>query len=338
LNEIGVVIIGRNEGERLGRCLASALGSGRVVVYVDSGSTDGSVALARSLGAVVVDLDMSRPFTAARARNAGLERLLAEDPAVALVQFVDGDCELVEGWLERARREFADCAELGAACGRLRERFPDRSPYNRLADIEWDTPVGDARACGGIVLMRVEALRQAGGFDAALIAGEEPELCVRLRALGWRVRRLDAEMALHDIAMTRFGQWWTRAVRAGFAYAQGFALHGRPPERHGLAECRSILFWAVALPGLALALAWPTRGLSVAVAAAAYAASFLRIARRHRRRGLAPADARLYAAACIVGKLPNLLGMARYAWRKLAGTSGRLIEYKGAADSRVARA
>jgi glycosyltransferase involved in cell wall biosynthesis len=67
----GLVAIGRNEGERLRRCLISAQGVYDHVVYVDSGSSDDSVALAESFGAVVVVLDTARPFTAARARNAG---------------------------------------------------------------------------------------------------------------------------------------------------------------------------------------------------------------------------------------------------------------------------
>ena len=65
----GAVVIGRNEAERLRHCLNSLLGGGLTIVYVDSDSVDGSAALARSLGAEVVQLDLSRPFTAARARN-----------------------------------------------------------------------------------------------------------------------------------------------------------------------------------------------------------------------------------------------------------------------------
>ena len=110
---------------------------------------------------------------------------------------------------------------------RVRERHPDASPYNKLCDIEWNTPVGDAKSCGGDAMMRVSAFRQVGGFDAGVIAGEEPELCVRLRANGWTLERINAEMTLHDAAMTRFSQFWKRAKRAGHAYAEGAAVHGR---------------------------------------------------------------------------------------------------------------
>src|SRR2546428_105430 len=177
--EVGVIAIGRNEGERLRRCLASVVGRGLLVVYVDSNSTDGSTELARSTGADVVDLDMSLPFSAARARNAGFERMMRTAPAVKYVQFVDGDCEVAEGWIDRAKRELENRPEVAVVCGRRRERFPEASIYNRLADLEWDTPVGEAESCGGDAMMRVGAFRAAGGVDPDVAAAEEPGLCPR---------------------------------------------------------------------------------------------------------------------------------------------------------------
>ncbi|MCE9606893.1 MAG: glycosyltransferase [Planctomycetia bacterium] len=214
-DRIGVVAIGRNEGERLRTCLRSLVGRAGAVVYVDSGSTDGSVALARSLGAEVVELDLALPFTAARARNAGFERLRQVLPAVEFVQFVDGDCEVRSGWLADAIAAFEGQPRWAVVCGRRRERRPEASVFNRLCDIEWDTPVGEASACGGDALMRVVAFVEVGGFDDSLIAGEEPEMCVRMRRHGWTIHRLAAEMTWHDAAMTRLGQWWKRTVRAG---------------------------------------------------------------------------------------------------------------------------
>jgi GT2 family glycosyltransferase len=245
LKQVGLVAIGRNEGKRLHQCLLSVLGKVAHVVYVDSGSTDGSIELARSLGVDVVELDLSTPFTAARGRNAGFHRLLQANPQIEFVQFVDGDCEVVEGWLERALHELESQSNVAVVCGRRRERFPEQSIYNRLCDIEWDTPVGEATACGGDSMMRVEAFQQVGGFNPTLIAGEEPELCVRLRQKGWKIFRLDAEMTLHDAQMTRFGQWWKRSLRAGHAYAEGAWLHGREPERHWVKESRSIWLWGL---------------------------------------------------------------------------------------------
>ncbi|HWE37749.1 MAG TPA: glycosyltransferase [Isosphaeraceae bacterium] len=334
MSELGLVVIGRNEGDRLRRCLGSVVGRGRVVVYVDSGSTDGSVAMARSLGVEVVELDMSTPFTAARARNAGLGRLLELDPGVDYVQFVDGDCSVVAGWLERAAVELDGRPDCSVVCGRLREQYRDRTIYNRLADLEWDRPAGEALACGGIAMMRVADLRAVGGFDPTLIAGEEPELCVRLRRRGGKVVRLADDMAWHDAAMTRFGQWWRRMVRAGFASAQGAWLHGAAPERHCVRQVRSNWFWGIVVPALALGLAWPSRGLSPALLLG-YLALGLRTWRGARRRGMTSADAGLYAAACVVGKLPQAWGQARFHALRLLGRGASLIEYKGPAAAAV---
>ncbi|WP_225027982.1 glycosyltransferase family 2 protein, partial [Xinfangfangia pollutisoli] len=247
---IEAVAIGRNEGARLQACLMSLQAQVGRVIYVDSGSTDGSVALAQALGAEVVALDMTLPFTAARARNAGLARVSG---GAEFVQFVDGDCELQPGWVAAALAAFAAHPAAVVVCGRRRERHPGASLWNRLADREWDTPVGRAKACGGDALMRVAAVRAQGGYREDLIAGEEPELCLRLRGAGGEVWRIDAEMTLHDAAMTRISQWARRTVRAGHAFAEGAALHGAPPERHWVAETRRALLWGAVLPLVALA-------------------------------------------------------------------------------------
>lgn len=327
MNRLGIVAIGRNEGERLRRCLESAMGRGGNVVYVDSNSSDGSVAMAREMGAAVVELDLSTPFTAARARNEGFANLLALDPQCEFVQFVDGDCEIVGGWLERAAAELAGNEKLAVVCGRRRERHPEGSAYNKLCDIEWNTPIGEARACGGDAMMRVIAFTQVGGFDASVIAGEEPELCVRLRQADWKILRVAAEMTLHDAAMTRFRQWWKRMVRGGHAYAQGCAMHGAPPERHWVRENRRIIFWGIVLPIVILALAWPTRGISFALIGL-YAVLWWRTLGHAKRRGLAPVDARLYATHMILGKFAEAQGLITFWISRLLGRRTKLIEYK----------
>jgi glycosyltransferase involved in cell wall biosynthesis len=331
VNRIGIVAIGRNEGERLRRCIQSAIGHAGAVVYVDSNSSDGSVATARELGAAVVELDLSIPFTAARARNEGFQKLLSLDPQCEFVQFVDGDCEIVAGWIERAATELSGDDKLAVVCGRRRERHPEASPYNTLCDIEWNTPIGDAKSCGGDAMMRVSAFKQVVGFDATVIAGEEPELCVRLRHAGWKIRRIDAEMTLHDAAMTCFGQWWRRMVRGGHAYAQGRAMHGAPPERHWVRENRRIVGWGIFLPILILALAWPTRGLSF-ILLGLYALLYVKVLRYARGgRGLAPAEARLYARHMVIGKFAEAQGLITFWKSRLLGRRTKLIEYKSAA-------
>jgi GT2 family glycosyltransferase len=326
---VGVVIIGRNEGERLRRCLASLAGRASSLIYVDSGSSDGSVALAAGMGAQVVELDPLLLFTAARARNAGFARLRELEPGIELAQFVDGDCEVVTDWTEKATAQILKDPKLAVVCGRRRERYPQASVYNRLCDIEWNTPVGDADACGGDALIRVGPLAEVGGYNPDLIAGEEPDLCLRLRQRGYRVLRLEAEMTLHDANITRFGQWWRRSVRSGHAYAEGFSRHRREPGKYCAKSVRSNLVWGAIIPCLALALLAPSRGWS-SILLASYLVLGLRISRSSRRGGLSRPDARLYAVFCVLGKFPSAYGQLRYWVRRLAGKRSALIEYKRA--------
>lgn len=316
--DIAAVVIGRNEGERLIACLDALAEQVGSVIYVDSGSTDGSQQAARDRGAEVVALDMDKPFTAARARNAGFVRLMDRAEPPVYVQFLDGDCALQSGWVAAARAFLDDTPKAAVACGRRRERFPGASVYNGLIDAEWDTPVGRARSCGGDALMRVTALEEVGGYNPNLIAGEEPELCVRMRARGWEIWRLDAEMTLHDAALSRFSQWWQRTRRGGYAFAEGVAMHGAPPERHCVPELRRIVVWGMVLPlltvlgamvtpwALLFLLAWPAQVL------------------RLRVRGM-PWYRALFLT---LSKLPEAQGALTYWWRRLTRARARLIEYK----------
>lgn len=327
LESVGIVVIGRNEGERLRKSLLSVLKSPVSVVYVDSGSSDDSVAMARSMGISVVELDMSIPFTAARARNNGREHLLKDRPDLAYVQFLDGDCEVAQGWLETAAKALEENSEVAVVCGRRRERFPDKTIYNKLCDMEWDTPVGELTACGGDSMMRLESLDEVGGFNPNLIAGEEPELCFRIRAKGGRILRLDAEMTLHDADMTRFSQWWKRGVRAGHAYTERRWMH--KAEEHGYMRRQTLSIWAYGfvLPILVLALAWPTNGGSV-VLLLIYALLGYRVFLHQRRRDTSRKDAALYALSCVLAKFSQAVGQIKFHLNRLAGRRTVLIEYK----------
>ncbi|MGB8932624.1 MAG: glycosyltransferase family 2 protein [Anaeromyxobacteraceae bacterium] len=327
MSRIPVVVIGRNEGERLARCLASIALAGARAVYVDSGSTDGSCELAARAGADVVPLDPRRPFSAARARNEGFARALALQPELELVQFLDGDCELAPRWLADGERALRERSRVAAVCGRVRERHRERTIYNRLCDLEWDVPAGEARSCGGNAMMRGSAFREAGGFDPALVAGEEPELCVRLRGAGWRILRLPAEMATHDAAMSRFGQWWRRAVRCGWAYAEGAALHGAPPERHWVKERRSALVWGLLLPLATLLLTFTVHG-AFAAALGAYPLLGLRVYRWASRRGVARRDALLLGAFVVLAKFPESLGVAQFLALRGLGRRRRVFDWR----------
>ncbi|MEP0247329.1 MAG: glycosyltransferase family A protein [Roseobacter sp.] len=320
--KLAVVIIGRNEGDRLLRGLASVIAADRVV-YVDSGSTDGSQAAAEAAGAEVINLDMEQPFTAARARNAGLEHLRQNGEKPELVQFMDGDCELQPDWLPAAQSFLNDQVAVGVVFGRRRERFPEATLYNRLCDWEWDRPLGEARACGGDALMRMAALDAVGGYNPTLIAGEEPEMCVRLRAADWKIWRIDAEMTLHDAAMTRIGQFWSRARRAGHAWAEGATLHGAPPERHCVDQVRRAVFWGAAVPLFILVLV-VAFGLPALTLFLVYPLRAIRMALREGATRSAWERAWLLS----IGKFAEVLGILEFHIRRIIARPRGLIEYK----------
>lgn len=317
--KIGAVIIGRNEGARLRVSLASVLPHIQAVIYVDSGSTDGSVDTAQTMGADVVSLDMASPFTAAKARNAGYRRLLTLHPQVRFIQFVDGDCEVVPEWIDVARQYLETQPDCAVVCGRRRERYPERSIYNRMCDLEWNTPVGDTLSCGGDALIRVEALTQVQGYRDSLIAGEEPDLCLRIRQQGWRVHRLDQEMTRHDAAITQWRQWWRRTVRGGHAFAEGAWLHAASPERHWVRETVRAALWGALLPTAIAALGLlvdPRAFLLVLL----YPLQWIRLSVRD--------GAPLFAFFTLVGKFAEAQGVLKFFLTKLFRRPRRLIEYK----------
>ena len=322
---VAFVVIGRNEGERLGQSLRTLRAVSDQVVYVDSGSTDGSVALARNLGAIAIELDDSAPHTAARGRNAGFREARARYPTCEYVQFIDGDCILEPGWLESATDFLDSNSKAAVACGRRIEAHPDESFYNRLIDEEWDTPIGRADYSGGDALVRASAFEQIGGFRPELKAGEEPEMTTRLRAEGWEIWRIDAPMTIHDARIHRFGQWWTRSVRGGYGYAEVWSTTGQLPRRVFDAQLRRAFFWALGLPLVVMVVALIVREpLLLLALPAVYGAQILRIA---VRRDLSLRSVQS-AAMILLAKLPESIGALSYF---LGQQSNRLADYKSTA-------
>jgi len=317
---IGVVVIGRNEGERLKKCLHSIVGMVSHIVYVDSGSSDDSVSFASGLGVHIVDLDMSQPFTAARARNEGFDKLLIEFPDVEFVQFVDGDCEFIEGWFENALSAFVLDKEkdsLAVVFGLCKERFPNASIYNDDANRGWKIPTGYTETCGGNTFVSVEAFNAVGGFNQALIAGEEPDLCLRLRRTGWKILSIPYDMVWHDVNILKFSQWVNRAVRTGHAFAEVAWRHRKFPEKYWFRHNARVFSWGLLLPiAFGLLSLYDIRLLGLFII---YPVQVVRIAMK---------EDWLYAYFCVLVKFPQAIGQAKFFFNQLLGKKSTLIEYK----------
>lgn len=326
--DVAVVVIGRNEGARLGATLARAGEHDGPVVYVDSRSTDGSVDLATALVDLVVTLDHG-PLSAARARNEGAAAVRLRWPSVRCVQFVDGDCVLAPGWIERAAAALDAGTKIGAVCGWRVESNPTRNVFHRAANVEWRTGgVGDVEAFGGEAMIKLAAFDEAGGYRSDVIAGEDPELSARIRQNGWRIQRLDDVCSVHDIAMSGVVQWWRRAVRTGYGFSY---VAGLDQRRGGVftADVRRATLWGVAAPIGAVASTVASRSTwPLAVLAARYGLSGLRAARSMRAVGLPLGDRLAWGYSCSLSAVPAGVGVVRQRLDRLRDRRSAIIEYR----------
>ena len=326
---IGLVVIGRNEGQRLLLSLQSMQSSRCPIVYVDSGSSDNSVEIARPLVSCLHQLDPQTPFSAARARNEGFEQLMALFPTLQFIQFVDGDCVICEGWLAAAAAAMQQDNKRAAIVGHLQELNPELSVYNRMCAMEWRSPAGDLTnfgALGGISMIRADVFKQLGGFKANVIAGEDSEFGVRLSLAGYKVTKIDHLMAIHDANMTTFQQWWKRAVRGGHAIGQRSDLNGNTVAQDCVKERKSTLVWGVFLPILALFLLIFAGPWSLLILFA-YVFLAAKVYFYRRKQGENSRDALTYAQYMPFVKMANGLGLLKFYVNKTKH-SYEIIEYK----------
>ncbi len=324
---IAAIVIGRNEGERLERCLRSVLASIAQVVYVDSNSSDASVGRARAMGVHVVEL-REGPFTAARGRQAGIAEAKRLFPGVHYVHFIDGDCVLDPSWVDVAARYLDEHPRVAGVFGRRREVHAKDNFYSLMVDLEWEMPEGPTICHGGDALDRLSALDEVGGWSADLIAGEDPDLGFRLREKGWEIHCLRREMTLHDVGMTRLSQYLKRARRSGHAYAEVGWRHRHGKGRVFLKRVASIVFYGLGVPLLAIVLGvlyWPALIVPVLI----WARLFAHLHLYARRRGCSTAQSMAYALVTILCKSASALGVLRFGVGLLSGKRSTIIEYKG---------
>jgi glycosyltransferase involved in cell wall biosynthesis len=326
--DVGIVVIGRNEGERLIRCLESVRevpALSNRTVYVDSGSNDGSPDVALRMGALAVPLSADRPFNAARARNEGFEALRRLIPDLKYVLFVDGDCTLNPTWVPKSLELMEARNDVAVVCGRRRERNPVQSVYNELCDMEWDTAQGEVASCGGDFLIRAAAFEEISGFNSDLVAGEEPEMCARLRERKWAILRVPVEMTTHDAAILRFRQWWHRTARSGYGNTQVAWIHRRSRSCIEKRSVISAVFWGGILPS-AICLGSVIDPLALA-AASLYPVQICRIA---IGRGLTEKKSWVYAVFMLIAKLAELNGVIAFVVSSVHRILPHTFEYKRA--------
>lgn len=324
---VGAVVIGRNEGERLLSALNSVLGANVPVVYVDSRSTDGSVANAMGLGVPVVELSQDRPINASRARNEGVAALISAYPSVLYLHLLDGDSTLDPEWLPVATLYLNEHPKVAFVAGRLREKDRETNLLRRLCDMEWYREPSCDAECGGLGVVRVEAYQSVGGLDETLIAGADPEFYARLKSAGWEVHALEAEMGVHDSGMLSWRQWWTRSVKGGYAYAHARMWGGWRRQR------LSAVLWGAILPAISVFGSVAFSPL-LSLALLAYPIQIIRVRYGSSKSIFSSSDQWLYAVSCLAIKFPQCIGIAMFEYRKILKRHGALIEYKKASQSK----
>lgn len=323
MEEIGIVVIGRNEGDRLRTSLDSALTTKYCVVYIDSGSKDLSVQISRAKNIPTVELQNTEPFTAARARNAGFKFLKELYPNIKYVQFVDGDCQLIEGWIPYGVTYLKEHADIAIVTGDLHEMEAKESIYNNLCELEWRKDPGETLSCGGNFLIKSEVFQKLGGFKCKMIAAEEEEFCSRVRKEGWKICNLKHPMAIHNASMHHISEWFNRSIRTGYAFAQSLYENIEPHTK----EYYSTLFWGLLFP-IAVLLSWYVYGPHALDLLFLYPLLAIKIY-WNKRKTWTEYESIIYSLFCVIGKFPNVIGLLKYHLDRIRGKFRGTIDYKG---------
>lgn len=312
MNQIGIVVIGKNEGKRLEKCLEALTPFAKPIVYVDSNSHDQSVPFAKNLGIEVVLLTHNKT-TAALCRNAGFKRLMEMAPGTTLVQFVDGDCALDPQWLSFAEKVFESEPQVAIVAGILDERDAHQNIYKQLSQIEWYRAAGEIDYTGGNFMMRAAVFQQIGGFNPAIFAAEDNDLGSRTRQQGWKIVQINCKMGIHDSRIVDFKTFWERSIRTGYAFAQVYLTKRDGAPSLLKREYYSTLFWGGLIPLLAIVgTIWNCWSLALF---AVYPLLFVKIVLSMKGQW-GWENAFLYAYGCVIGKFPALLGILEFWWKK----------------------
>ena len=280
---ISVIVIGRNEGERLAACfdsVRSALGVlSHELIYVDSHSTDDSVSIARAHGARCFLLEETQT-TAGLGRFAGTQEARGE-----YLLFLDGDMYLQPGFAQRALTAMASRGYDGVCGIRDDVYMQGDRVVSRRENYFGCTQERLAPEFGGAIFLRADALARCGGWSPDTIACEEAELHARLLDAGCRIGEIPVPMIVHtDAVRDSRGALGVLFSRRRLGEGQAFRCamaHGRARAyvRH---ERVKFSFYALDWLCLLLALTAGWVGLGVLCALQSMQLGFL-ISRGHPR-------------------------------------------------------
>jgi GT2 family glycosyltransferase len=317
----GIVVIGRNEGQRLSDSLIAAKYYGLPFVYVDSQSSDGSVEIAHNLNVDVVILDTSTLINASRGRNEGVAYLLERNPNLSYIHFIDGDTVFDPLWCKTALNILENNSEIAVVCGVLREKNRHHSLYAKLLGIEWRLMTQSNGKCGGNATIRLSALQLVNGYDETLIAGADPDLYRRLKEKNFYVKTTEIEMGEHDGGMTSFSQWWTRCKRSGYAFADARSCS---KSNRGV---KNTLLWGLALP-ISILISVFLLGPVGIIIISLYVVQIIRMVISKNIQCLKITDKIYYAVNVNLARIPQTIGVLSCYLERYAKIKKSVIHYK----------
>ena len=196
---LSIIIITRNEAANIGLVIESALQEaaiypGTEIVVVDSASTDETIEIARQYPIGVFCMPPTWQLSAAAGRYIGYLNTSGE-----YILHLDGDMALVQGWLGKALPYMAANPQLAGCNGYWENIYKEEGKIIYREMHEWEEGVGleQVEEFGGAALYRRAALDKVGGFNPYIYSYEEPELCARLRAVGYELVRLPEQIGEH---------------------------------------------------------------------------------------------------------------------------------------------
>jgi hypothetical protein len=237
-HSVSIVIIGRNEERGIAKCieaakLAAAQIGGAELLFVDSASTDETVAIVKSLGVCVISLDPSLKLSPSAGRYAGSLRANGE-----FILFIDADTHVYTDFLPTALARLKTDPKLAGLNGRI-DDLNEKGEMVEGFETRADGPVRVKWLRGPCCLFRRDALLSVGSFNPHLAVEEEAELGLRLCSAGWALELIPVPMGCHtrcfhhrsltsvveafkrDIAVGRIGEI-TRT--AAYAFGSGNGL------------------------------------------------------------------------------------------------------------------
>jgi glycosyltransferase involved in cell wall biosynthesis len=203
MTQLSVVLISRNQAWSIRRLIESVLVgtscvSSKEIILVDSASTDETVELAKRYPVTIFRLKFGQRLSPAIGRYVGYRQTQGE-----FVLFLDGDMELLQGWLEPALNFMRTTPRVGLVMStsvtNLHRTAAQQSAAS-LEDMSFTPPRESSRvpfAAGGAALYRHSVLEQVGSFNPYLYSEEEPELCLRIRGAGYSVSLFNQPIVLH---------------------------------------------------------------------------------------------------------------------------------------------